>query len=104
MYHITANNCAEAWIKATQDILDKGMNMGGLYEILNMGIEIKSSDVVTLAGSGPFTDFCGVHSGLGSINSCKITEAATIHLGARHQPLYHDLDVNTQSQRVTLIS
>jgi thymidylate synthase len=45
MYHITANNCAEAWIKATQDILDKGMNMGGLYEILNMGIEIKSSEV-----------------------------------------------------------
>jgi hypothetical protein len=45
MYHITANNCAEAWVKATQDILDKGTNMGGLYEILNMGIEIKSSDV-----------------------------------------------------------
>ena len=45
MHHIQERNCAESWIKATQDILSKGENMGGLYEILNMGIEITSSEV-----------------------------------------------------------
>ena len=45
MHHIKERNCAEAWVKATQDILSKGENMGGLYEILNMGIEITSSEV-----------------------------------------------------------
>lgn len=48
MYHVRAKNCAEAWVKATQDILDKGEDMGGLYEILNMGIEITSSEVCPL--------------------------------------------------------
>lgn len=48
MYHITAKNCAEAWLMATKDILDKGEDMGGLYEILNMGIEITSSEVCPL--------------------------------------------------------
>ena len=43
--------------------------------------EIKPSDLVTLAESGPFTDFLGVHSRLGSINSCEITGAAYHTLG-----------------------
>lgn len=45
MHIVKAHNCSEAWLKTTDVILREGEDMGGLKEILNLGIEISTPEV-----------------------------------------------------------
>ena len=53
---------------------------------------------------GPLLTSVEFIRGYVQLTAVRLQGPPTIHLGARHQPLYHDQDVNTESQRVTDIN
>lgn len=44
IHSVTGKNCAEAWVKATQYVLANGDSLGGICEVLNMGVTIESTE------------------------------------------------------------